>query len=176
MLCFYLFLCFVCPSRDSQPFWVSHQSKWMLSAADASPRQKLIFLCFIIWRVAQVAHAMQWWEKLIFTAVNILHIWIWEVIVVRKIQTRDYDGRERSLVMSVAAVPSCPITKTNIDGKERGGVESGNVRPWQQRRPLSLSHYLSTIHLSFSWQKWRPGKPGKLSQIVLKLYQWRTSI
>ena len=55
MLCYCLFLCFVCPSRDSQPFWVSHQSKWMLSAADASPRQKLIFLCFIIWRVAQDA-------------------------------------------------------------------------------------------------------------------------
>ena len=59
MLCNCLFLCFVCPSRDSQPFWVSHQSKWMLSAADASPRQKLIFLCFIIWQVAQVAQDAQ---------------------------------------------------------------------------------------------------------------------
>ena len=64
---------------------------------------------------------MQWWTKLIFTAVNILHIWIWEVIVVRKIQKQDHDGWEVSLVMSVAGVPSCPITKTNIDGKERGG-------------------------------------------------------
>ena len=175
MLCcvFTFFWCFVYSSRDSQPFWVSHQSKWMLSAADASPRQKLIFLCFIIWQVAQVvqvaqdaqvAHAMQcnggknWFlPQLTFCTSGSGR---------SSLYVKSKHGR--SLVMSVA-VPSCPITKTNIDGKERGGVESGNVRPWQQRRPLSLSHYLSTIHLSFSWQKWRPGKPGKLSQIVLKL-------
>ena len=45
---------------------------------------------------------MQWWTKSIFTAVNILHIWIWvREVIVCKIQTRD-DGWERSLVMSVA--------------------------------------------------------------------------